>query len=178
MFLKSYLTSNNYKKKTIDNLYRNIIQVSRKKIFYQKLEVPDTFDGRFDMLVLFSVVLFHALSRFKPNGPILSQSLFDKIFLDLDFSLRELGAGDAGVNIKIKSMVNCFMGRQKKYCISFQSNNFVQLEKSIIRNVYRNVQFSNVSPHELTNYCKKILFVFNKKEESYFLKKHIIFPDF
>ena len=97
------------------------------------------------MLVLFSVVLFHALSRFKPNGPIVSQSLFDKIFLDLDFSLRELGAGDAGVNIKIKSMVNSFMGRQKKYCISFQSNNFVQLEKSIIRNVYRNVQFSNVS---------------------------------
>ena len=69
MFLKSYLTSNNYKKKTIDNLYRNIIQVSRKKIFYQKLEVPDTFDGRFDMLVLFSVnlmdLLFHSLYLIK-----------------------------------------------------------------------------------------------------------------
>ena len=178
MFLKSYLTSNNYKKKTIDNLYRNIIQVSRKKIFYQKLEVPDTFDGRFDMLVLFSVVLFHALSRFNPNGPVISQSLFDKIFLDLDFSLRELGAGDAGVNIKIKSMVNSFMGRQNIYCKSFQSNNFVQLEKSIIKNVYRNVQFLKISPNHLTNYCKKILFIFSKEEESFFVKKHIIFPDF
>jgi cytochrome b pre-mRNA-processing protein 3 len=178
MFLKSYLISNNYKKKTIDNLYQNIVHVSRNKNFYQKLEVPDTFDGRFDMLVLFSVVLFHTLLRFKPNGPIVSQSLFDKIFLDLDFSLRELGAGDAGVNIKIKSMVNSFMGRQKSYCKSFQSNDFFQLEKTIIRNVYRNVQFSNTSPHDLTNYCKKTLFLFNKEEESYFLKNHMIFPDF
>ena len=39
--------------------------------------------------------------------------LFDKIFLDLDLSLREVGAGDAGVNIKIKKWFNYIWGVKK-----------------------------------------------------------------
>ena len=178
MFLNSYLKSNNQDKILIDNFYLKIVNVSRKKIFYKNLSVPDTFDGRFDLLVLFSIIIIYFLSKFGPKGHMLSQALFDKIFLDLDFTLRELGAGDAGVHIKIKNMVNSFMGRQKIYCTCLEKNDFGLLKIALIKNVYRNVDSLNDSPDQLSNYCKEIYNVFDNKKEDYFLLNKFNFPKF
>ena len=105
MFLNSYLNANSENQALIDGIYEKVVLISRNKSFYTKLSVPDTIDGRFDLLVLFSVITTFFLHKSGPKGKKLSQILFDKIFLDLDLSLRELGAGDAGVHIKIKNMV-------------------------------------------------------------------------
>ena len=177
MFLNSYLKSNKSDKIIIDNIYLKIVNISRNKIFYQKLSVPDTIDGRFDLLVLFSVISMYFFSKMKTKGHIVSQSLFDKIFLDLDLSLREVGAGDAGVNIKIKNMAGAFMGRQKVYCSCLDKRDFVLLKKSLIKNVYRNVDNFYNSPDDLTNYCEKIFNLFNTKTNDYFLTDKFIFPD-
>jgi cytochrome b pre-mRNA-processing protein 3 len=138
--------------------------------------VPDTLDGRFDLLVLFSVITIYFISKFGTKGQFFSQALFDKIFLDLDLTLRELGAGDAGVHIKIKNMVNSFMGRQKIYCRCLEKNDFVLLNEALIKNVYRNVEFFNDSPEQLTNYCQKIHNSFINEKEDYFFLDKIKFP--
>ena len=176
MFLNSYLKSNDNDKILIDSFYLKIVNVSRKKKFYERLSVPDTFDGRFDMLVLFSVMTIYFFSKHGTKGHFFSQALFDKIFLDLDFSLRELGAGDAGVSIKIKNMVSSFMGRQKMYCSCFEKNDFALLKVGLIKNVYRNVSIYNDSPHQLTEYCKEIYNSFNNKKEDYFFLDKFFFP--
>jgi len=178
MFLNSYLKSNNNDKILIDNFYLKIVNVSRKKVFYKNLSVPDTFDGRFDLLVLFSVITIYFLSKFGPKGQYFSQALFDKIFLDLDFTLRELGAGDAGVHIKIKNMARSFMGRQKIYCRCLEENDFAFLQEALIKNVYRNVKFFNDSPYQLANYCKKIHDTFIYEKEKYFFHDKLKFPKF
>ena len=123
MFFNSYVISKYQKKKIIDTFYQKIVNVSRNKVFYTKLNIPDTLDGRFDLLSLFSIILIFSISKSGKKGIELSQILFDKIFLDLDLSLRELGAGDAGVYIKIKNMIRSYMGRQKSYCICFENDN-------------------------------------------------------
>ena len=46
------------------------------------------------MLVLATLIVVFRLSKIKQEGIELSQNIFDLIFKDLDFSLRELGAGD------------------------------------------------------------------------------------
>ena len=178
MFLNFYLKPNMSDKNLIDDFYHKIVNVSRKKVFYKDLSVPDTLDGRFDLLVLFSVITIYFFSKSGSKGQIFSQALFDKIFLDLDLTLRELGAGDAGVHIRIKNMVNSFMGRQKSYCKCLEKNDFTLLKKSIIKNVYRNVNDYNDSPVKLTNYCKKIYDIFNNENAEYFLLNNFIFPKF
>ena len=178
MFLNSYLNSNKDNKIIIDDFYLKIVNVSRKEIFYKNLSVPDTIDGRFDLMVLFSVITFYFLSKIDPRGKIISQSLFDKIFLDLDLTLRELGAGDAGVHIKIKSMVNSFMGRQKIYSKCLENGDFTLLKEALVRNVYRNVVVSKYSQDQLTNYCKKTYNSFVIKKENYFLSGDFNFPKF
>ena len=176
MFFNSYFITKHQERNLIDSIYQKIVNVSRNKVFYTKLKVPDTLDGRFDLLVLFSIILIFSLSRSGEKGVKLSQVLFDKIFLDLDLSLRELGAGDAGVHLKIKKMVNAYMARQKVYCHCLEINDFEMLKNHLIRNIYRNVESFQNSPDHLLAYSKECVFLFNKKNDDYFLLNEFNFP--
>ena len=60
----------------------------------------------------------------------------------------------------------------------FEENDFTLLQKTLIKNVYRNVKFLNDSPHQLTNYCKKIYNSFNCEKENYFFLDKLKFPKF
>ena len=128
------------------------------------------------MLALFSILLTFSLTRSGKKGFELSQILFDKIFLDLDLSLRELGAGDAGVHIKMKNMIQSYMGRQKAYYDCFEKNNYINLEKSIIKNIYRNVHEYDNEPNLLVKYCKKCIYKFKNKQIEYFVSNKFDFP--
>ena len=176
MFINSYLITKHQKRDLIDTFYQKIVDVSRNKVFYTELNVPDTLDGRYDLLALFSIILTFSLSKTGEKGFELSQILFDKIFLDLDLSLRELGAGDTGVHIKIKNMIKSYMGRQKAYCTCFEKDNFVELEKSIIKNIYRNVNKYENEPKLLVKYCKKCIYRFKDKHIEYFISSKFNFP--
>ena len=178
MFFNSYTSSQLQKRDLIDSFYFKIVNVSRNRAFYDDLLVPDTIDGRFDLLVLFSIILTYYLSKCGSKGQELSQNLFDKIFLDLDLSLRELGAGDAGVNIKIKQMINLYMGRQQAYCDCLNNRDFKKLKKHIIKNVYRNVVDFGNSPNLLLKYCEKIFLEFDSKKDNYFLLNEFQFPKY
>ena len=177
MFLNSYVHTNSDNKYLVDGIYEKIVIISRNKTFYEAYSVPDTLDGRFDLLVLFSVIITFFLYKSGPKGKLLSQILFDKIFLDLDLSLRELGAGDAGVHIKIKNMVKSYMGRQKVYCDSLERNDFKTLKKQIIKNIYRNVGNYLNSADLLNNYCKKTSISFHTKKDEDFLLNKFEFPN-
>ena len=63
MFFNSYFITKHQERDLIDLIYQKIVNVSRNKVFYTKLKVPDTLDGRFDLLVLFSIILTFSLSR-------------------------------------------------------------------------------------------------------------------
>ena len=172
------MSSNYNKRNLIDSYYEKIIKVSRQKQFYNKLMVPDTIDGRFDLLILFSIILTFFLLRTGEKGKQLSQILFDKIFLDLDLSLREMGAGDTGVHVKIKTMINSYMGRQKFYMQCLEKKDFSTLKIHIIKNVYRNVENSDYLPELLTNYCQLCFEVLEKFPEDNFLTNKFEFPEY
>ena len=178
MFFNSYTSSQLQKRDLIDGFYFKIVNVSRNRAFYDDLLVPDTIDGRFDLLVLFSIFLTYYLSKCGSKGRELSQNLFDKIFLDLDLSLRELGAGDAGVHIKIKQMINSYMGRQQAYCDCLNNKDFKKLKKHIIKNVYRNVFDISNTKNLLVKYYEKIFLEFDSKKEQYFLLNEFKFPKY
>ena len=177
MFFNSYVMTKHQKRDLIDSFYQKIVDVSRNKVFYTKLNIPDTLDGRFDLLALFSIILTFSLSRLGEKGIELSQILFDKIFLDLDLSLRELGAGDAGVHIKIKNMIRAYMGRQKAYCDCFENDNYVKLEESFIKNIYRNKKQYDNGPKLLVKFSKKCILKFKDKHIEYFISNKFNFPE-
>ena len=120
------------------DIYQKIVTFSRNKIFYIKYNVPDTIDGRFDMLVLITIIVVHRLSKIKNEGSELSQNIFDVVFKDLDFSLRELGAGDVSVAKNMKKLISSYMGRQKIYVKAFNNKDEEFLALAFKNNIFRN----------------------------------------
>ena len=145
---------------TISNeIYQKIVKFSRNKIFYTKYKVPDTIDGRFDMLVLITIIVVFRLSKIKNDGIKLSQNIFDVVFRDLDFSLRELGAGDVSVSNNMKKLISSYMGRQKVYLKAFENCNKDLLALAFKNNIYRN----NKQKKDLIILLSTNIFKINKK---------------
>ena len=127
------------KYETVSNdIYQKIVNISRNKIFYTKYNVPDTIDGRFDMLVLITIIVVYRLSKIKNQGIELSQKIFDIVFKDLDYSLRELGAGDVSVANNMKKLISSYMGRQKIYVKAFKNGDEKFLALAFKNNIFRN----------------------------------------
>ena len=87
-------------------LYKNIVAHSRQEIFYKDYGVPDTIDGRFELIVFHAFLVIDRLKRNKSlESRQLSQELFDEMFMNFDINLREMGVGDMGIGKKIKHML-------------------------------------------------------------------------
>src|ERR1700692_3289701 len=99
---------------TIEAIYGMIVTQAREPLFYRDLGVPDTVNGRFDLLVLHC---WRVLRRLKPveGGAGLSQALFDRFCDDMDASLREMGVGDLTVPKRMQGFGEAFYGRTAAY---------------------------------------------------------------
>lgn len=86
---------------------------ARQPVFFAKLGVPDTIDGRFDLVVLHAWLV---LERLREQGmKDVSQGLIDMLFASFDESLRDLGVGDIGIGHRVKKMADAFYGRLSAY---------------------------------------------------------------
>lgn len=116
-------------------LYAQVVEQARLPGFYRDLGVPDTLDGRFDMIVLHAFLVLHRLkAEGQAQGPV-GQALFDLMFADMDASLRELGVGDLSVGKKIKQMATGFYGRVAAYEEGLASGEDA-LARALRRNLY------------------------------------------
>jgi len=96
-------------------LYVTIVHQSRLPVFYDKYEVQDTPEGRFDLLAIHTYLVLRRLREEHEKAAELSQALFDLMFADLDQNLREMGYGDTGVAKRIRKMAEGFYGRINAY---------------------------------------------------------------
>jgi cytochrome b pre-mRNA-processing protein 3 len=118
-------------------LYGAAVKAARQPDFYTVLGVPDTLDGRFDLLSLFAFLLIDRLRPGPEPGPALAQAVFDAMFSDMDVNLREMGVGDLSIGKKVKAMWNAFHGRSIAYAAALTSGDEAALEAAIARNVWR-----------------------------------------
>ncbi len=96
-------------------LYGAAVAAARQPFFYAGLGVPDTLNGRFDMVGLHAFLLIRRLTGEGPEGARLAQAVFDAMFHDMDVNLREMGVGDLSVGKKVRVMWEAFHGRAAVY---------------------------------------------------------------
>lgn len=112
--------------------YEAIVAAARHPAFYARWGVPDTLDGRFDMIALHTYLV---LDRLKGAEPRFRQELVDEFFRDMDRSLRELGVGDLSVGKKVRKMAEVFYGRVAAYDAALAAEGDA-LVAAIARNVF------------------------------------------
>lgn len=114
-------------------LYDAIIARARQPHWYVEGAVPDTLDGRFDMV---AAVLAMALLRLEndADGTILSIQLTERFVDDMDAQVRQIGFGDMVVGKHIGRMMSMLGGRLGAYRAGLANGD---LNAALVRNLYR-----------------------------------------
>jgi len=99
---------------TIEAIYGMIVTQAREPLFYRDFGVPDTVNGRFDLLLLHLWMLLRRLKSVE-GGTALSQGLFDHFCNDMDDNLREMGVSDLKVPKRMLALGEAFYGRTTAY---------------------------------------------------------------
>jgi cytochrome b pre-mRNA-processing protein 3 len=120
----------------VQALYTAIVAAARAPVFYEEWGVPDTLDGRFELIALHA---FLAMRRLKHSDGTASfaQALFNRMFADLDRNLREMGVGDLSVGRQVKIMAKAFYGRVVAYERGLAGTE--SLDDALRRNLYGTV---------------------------------------
>ena len=120
----------------IDRMNDDIVVAVRAPAFYLAGGVPDTFQGRFELLVLHAALVMRRLKALPDPGAQVAQDLVDTIFRNLDPALRELGVGDMAVPKRMKRLAEAFLGRSVAYARALDSDEPAQLATALARNVH------------------------------------------
>lgn len=118
-------------------IYERVVAAARQPSFYLDLGVPDTPDGRFDMISLHAFLVLRRLGRERERTKDLGQAVFDLMFFDMDQNLREMGVGDLGVGRMVKSLATAFYGRAEAYEKGLGADDPKAIAEALDRNVYR-----------------------------------------
>jgi len=119
-----------------EGVYGAIVAQARSPAFYTDFGVPDTLEGRFEMIVLLACLYFRRLRSEDEAIRSLGQTVFDTMFRDMDASLRELGVGDLSVPKKIKAMGEAFYGRAGAYDAALAEAEDRALAEALARNIW------------------------------------------
>ena len=89
-----------------NTFYNNLIKLSRNIFFYKELKLQDNFDTRAILILLHLSIVIIAVKDSKNQK--FPQKIFDNIFLNIEYHLREMGDGDVAVNKKMKNLTRIF----------------------------------------------------------------------
>ena len=85
-----------------NNLYNKLVELSRNIFFYKEMKLNDNFESRIMLIFLhLSIIILNSKKEFP-------QKIFDNIFQNIEYHLRELGYGDVSVNQKMKTLNKIF----------------------------------------------------------------------
>ena len=126
--------------------YTALVEQARLPVLYEDppggFGVPDTVEGRFDLVTLHVFLLLRRLKdapeRTAAKGTVdpdaFARHVFDVMFRDMDDSLREMGVGDMKVGKKVRGLAEEFYGRVGAY--DGAMNDTDALAPALARNVY------------------------------------------
>jgi cytochrome b pre-mRNA-processing protein 3 len=116
-------------------LYAQIVAQARLPVFYTRLCVPDTIEGRLELITLHCHAVMRRLHRIGPGAFPASQELLQYMFDDLDRSIREIGVGDVSIGKYMKKLGKGFYGRAEAYDRALDAGDAQMLGEALRRNL-------------------------------------------
>ena len=174
----------NSQARTIHALYGAIVAQARSVTFYADYRVPDTVDGRFDLIVLHLVLLLNRLGRSAEawrgfgqkllGQKLLGQELFDAFCRDLDANLREMGVGDLAVPKRMQAFAEAFYGRQAAYLAALDATDGRAFEKALARNIFP--AGNDAGAAQLARYARAAVTSLDAQDDGALIRGEVVFP--
>jgi cytochrome b pre-mRNA-processing protein 3 len=178
----------NSQARTINALYGTIVAQARSATFYADYRVPDTVEGRFDLIVLHLVLLLNRLARPEAarglgqallgqellGQELLGQDLFDAFCRDLDANLREMGVGDLAVPKRMQAFAEAFYGRQAAYLAALDAADQRVFEKALARNIFP--AGNDAAAAQLARYARAAVTRLDTQDDGALIRGEVVFP--
>lgn len=114
-------------------LWQAVVATARAPHWYEAGGVPDTLDGRFDMVCLTLALVLHRIDA-DPAQAVAGVELTELFVADMDGQIRQIGFGDMVVGKQIGRMVGALGGRLGAYRAADRSD---ALREALVRNLWR-----------------------------------------
>ena len=115
-------------------LYNQIVAKAREPHWYTQGQVPDSVDGRFDMIAAILTLSLLRLEEDEANAQ--AMAYLTELFVDdMDGQLREFGIGDMIVGKHIGKIMGALGGRLGAFREAMADE--AKLDEAILRNIYR-----------------------------------------
>ena len=129
-------------------LYNKLVELSRNIFFYKEILLKDNFETRINLIFVHFSILLINLKVKKEEFP---QEIFDNIFLNIEYHIRELGYGDVFVNKEMKKLTRIFydilLKLNKSKLKNFETND------QVLKTYFEPVSLDNpIIITSLTNY--------------------------
>ena len=136
-------------------LYGRVVAAARQPAFYAAMGVPDTPEGRFEMV---SLMLFLGLDRLQTAGEgseKLQQLTIEHFVTDMDDCLREMGVGDLTVPKKVRRAAGAFYERSGAYRDGLNDPAPAALREALSRYAYAG-RGNEADINQLTGYVRLV----------------------
>lgn len=104
-------------------LYEAIVAQARSEAFYRHHGVPDTVQGRFEMVVLHVALVLSRLELEGAEGHAVGRAMLEAFVADMDDACRRIGIGDMGVPRHVKKATAAVLERGNAYRAAIASDN-------------------------------------------------------
>lgn len=115
-------------------LYDAVVARAREPHWYVQGAVPDTLDGRFDMVAAVMATVMLRLQR-DPADAAAATALTERFVDDMDAQVRQIGFGDMVVGKHVGRMMGMLGGRLGAYRAGLAGTD--DFDAALVRNLYR-----------------------------------------
>lgn len=116
-------------RRTALEIYGALVAAARAPHYYAHLRVPDTPEGRFEMVCLMMFLVLERLKAVPGDGEALTRQVIEAFVIDMDDCLREMGVGDLAVPKRVKRAAAAFFQRGGAYREALNEGQDGELEK-------------------------------------------------
>jgi len=164
-------------REVIERIHGQVVDAARRPALYQRLGVPDTLDGRFEMTTLHAGLTLRRLLALGPLGAEIAQELADRTFRAFDDALREMSISDVGVARRMRNFASAFYGRLNAYDEALKSQEADALAKALARNVFAEAELER-SPKApaLATYVRSVAAALDRAPLEAFRGGAFVFP--
>ena len=124
-------------------LYAAIIAEGRDPFWYRQGQVPDTIDGRFDMIAAVTALVLLRLEALADAGREPAVLLTETFIDDMDATLRQIGIGDYVVGKHVGRMMAALGGRLSAFRAAREAGFY---EAAVRRNIFHESPPSDAAP--------------------------------
>ena len=117
--------------RTAVDIYGSIVAAARQKTFYDPWGVPDSREGRIEMVMLHVALVMLRLGAIGPTAVALSRAVAEAFITDMDDNMREIGIGDLAVPRKIKRAAAALYDRHRDYGSALSAGDHTELADAL-----------------------------------------------